>query len=355
MISLSLIILDIFLQFSGYVIHVIHLYYFSSAIPYVIGPLLLIFVVAKVHNRPLKKVWLHFVAFGFYQLYLIFFYLQPRSFKAFSYLNIYHPEYLALTPEEFDALGMNLIEPATSDGLVVSVDPIGINAYSQELIMLHLAIYLIACFFIIISAFKERQVAIFSTGNHVLGWTRNLLVLLTSSLIFFGILSFFYGDRYFFLLAAYLAGIIYVVNFSVLRQSSFLAASTKAKRKYKSSSLTDDDARSMLDRLDAHMAATGAHLESATSLPSLAAELKTTSHHLSQALNSVRNQSFFDYLAAQRIAAAKELLADPSLAHLKIEEIAERVGYNSKSAFNNMFKRLTKKTPSAYRSESLEG
>ena len=34
---------------------------------------------------------------------------------------------------------------------------------------------------------------------------------------------------------------------------------------------------------------------------------------------------------------------------LTIEEIAERVGYNSKSAFNTAFKKITSQTPSVFR------
>ncbi|MCY7352459.1 MAG: helix-turn-helix domain-containing protein [Cytophagaceae bacterium] len=50
---------------------------------------------------------------------------------------------------------------------------------------------------------------------------------------------------------------------------------------------------------------------------------------------------------------AKRLLIDPTHAHLKMEEIGERVGYSSKSAFNGVFKKLTGQTPSAFRSSCL--
>ena len=39
------------------------------------------------------------------------------------------------------------------------------------------------------------------------------------------------------------------------------------------------------------------------------------------------------------------------MANLTIEEIAEEVGYNSKSAFNKTFKKITRLTPTQYRNK----
>ena len=61
------------------------------------------------------------------------------------------------------------------------------------------------------------------------------------------------------------------------------------------------------------------------------------------------NQSFFDFIATYRIREAEKILLDPDQNHLTVEEIAEEVGYISKSAFNKTFKRITGKTPSEYR------
>jgi YesN/AraC family two-component response regulator len=57
------------------------------------------------------------------------------------------------------------------------------------------------------------------------------------------------------------------------------------------------------------------------------------------------NQSFFELLAKYRITAAKELLLGDETGNLTIEEVAEKVGCNSKSAF----KTQTGKTPLEFR------
>jgi AraC-like DNA-binding protein len=54
--------------------------------------------------------------------------------------------------------------------------------------------------------------------------------------------------------------------------------------------------------------------------------------------------------AEYRVEEAKRLLREQR--NVKVEEIAEQVGYNSKSSFNTAFKKLTGKTPSEFRSEN---
>ena len=90
-------------------------------------------------------------------------------------------------------------------------------------------------------------------------------------------------------------------------------------------------------------------LSSTASLSGLSKEIKESSHHVSQVINEKLNQSFFEMLAAYRVEEAKAILKTELGKKLTIEEVAERVGYNSKSAFNTAFKKFTSQTPSAFR------
>jgi len=58
-------------------------------------------------------------------------------------------------------------------------------------------------------------------------------------------------------------------------------------------------------------------------------------------------------IAEYRIEEAKTILQDPSQSQLTIEDIADEVGYNSKSAFNRSFKKFTGLTPSEYKDKEL--
>jgi YesN/AraC family two-component response regulator len=93
-------------------------------------------------------------------------------------------------------------------------------------------------------------------------------------------------------------------------------------------------------------------LQPSFSLPDLADQMHVTVHQLSQVINEGLGKSFFEMAAEYRIEEAKTLLKEKS--NIKIEEIAEQVGYNSKSSFNTAFKKITGKTPSEWRN-SLPG
>jgi len=59
-------------------------------------------------------------------------------------------------------------------------------------------------------------------------------------------------------------------------------------------------------------------------------------------------------LAKYRVEEAIRILSDDKKNKKTIEEISEMVGYNSKTAFNNAFKKLTGITPSEFR-KSITG
>ena len=60
-------------------------------------------------------------------------------------------------------------------------------------------------------------------------------------------------------------------------------------------------------------------------------------------------KSFPDFINQYRIEEAKKRLLDPAKKHYTVLAIAEEVGFNSKSSFNNVFKKHVKMTPSEFR------
>ncbi|MBL7994644.1 AraC family transcriptional regulator [bacterium] len=123
--------------------------------------------------------------------------------------------------------------------------------------------------------------------------------------------------------------------------------------KYKNNKLTEDDRRKYLQRLNSHMETDKPFLNPEISLESLADEISVNPRTLSQIINETHNKSFKSYILEFRIKESMEMLADSNYSELTVLEILYKVGFNSKSSFNNQFKLYTDLTPQEYRSKYM--
>ena len=103
----------------------------------------------------------------------------------------------------------------------------------------------------------------------------------------------------------------------------------------------------VLDLLDNDKVFTDAEI----SLNKIADRLNINSKYLSRLLNDRLNISFPDLINTYRINESKKLLL--KYPEKTIQQIMYEVGYNSKSAFNNHFKKNTGYTPSEFRLNSV--
>ena len=89
------------------------------------------------------------------------------------------------------------------------------------------------------------------------------------------------------------------------------------------------------------------------SLQDLSAELNSNLNYMSQTINAISKQSFFDFINTYRINHAKALLVDVSFSHYSVEGIGKESGFRSKSAFYNAFKKYCNMSPAVYRNKFL--
>jgi len=122
-----------------------------------------------------------------------------------------------------------------------------------------------------------------------------------------------------------------------------------ASKKYAKSSLSEEDKTEILNKLLNGMDVEKYYRNNLISQSQISRKLLIPAHHISQVMNEKLHQSFFEFIALYRIREAEQILSNPENSHLTIEDIAEAVGYNSKSAFNKTFKKITGKTPSEFR------
>ncbi len=83
-------------------------------------------------------------------------------------------------------------------------------------------------------------------------------------------------------------------------------------------------------------------------LNDLAAKLKIQPHVLSKVINDGFDKNFFDLVNTYRIEEFKRRIEDPRYKNYTLLSLAFEVGFNSKTAFNRSFKKITNQTPSDF-------
>ncbi|WP_046573643.1 helix-turn-helix transcriptional regulator [Spirosoma radiotolerans] len=345
MLSLSAVIGEMFLCYSNYMFRLLAFVDFSEPLNFAMGPLFFLFVFARIRGR-LPKRWLwHFVPAALWAINAVSWLYQPVEVKYNNYLNAYHPE----------------LPFAAEPAYYIPEDFFNLRDYIDEMTLLSCLIYNILALILIHQAYRQADKPFWQNSPIRLAQLRNqcMLFLILPALIVI-IKPQFYEDLGDYLLACYLTLIIYSTSIRVMAGSNYfidepevsppmLELPTETKKKYEKSALSEEVEDAVLGKLNRLLEAEKPYLDSDMSLPKLAARLDTSPHNLSQLLNDRLGQTFFDWLATYRIAEAQRLLNEAATANLKIDEIAERVGYNSPSAFHTAFKRLTNQTPAQYR------
>jgi|GEM_PF-926952 len=85
----------------------------------------------------------------------------------------------------------------------------------------------------------------------------------------------------------------------------------------------------------------------------LATKLQLPSYQVSQAINLSLNKTFYDLINRYRVDEAKRLLLDARTANYTILSVGFEAGFNSKTTFNTVFKKITGLTPTDFRKREV--
>ena len=336
---LALNIFEEWLNNTGYIVKVLAITNFSEPTNFVLGPLLYLYVVNSLNPEGKRKEWVHFLFAIFWMIYMIFQFIQPNEIKYNSYVDTKHPDWGFLNVP-----------------FKISDDPIGIRDYCNQLTAVQLIIYLTAVIVVMIKKLRSLGQTLINTDNEPLIVLRNTLIhfllifiIFISTKIYFGMGSDLGG----YLIAAYISFMIYSTSYQVLNRSEFfnhpVSFLTFPMMKYQKSSLSDEKKDFILSKIRKEMEGNTYFTNNLASLTGLAKQINESSHHVSQVINEKLNKNFFELLASYRVEHAKKLIEMDKESKLTVEELADIVGYNSKSSFNNAFKTITSQTPSEYR------
>lgn len=138
--------------------------------------------------------------------------------------------------------------------------------------------------------------------------------------------------------------LIYFSIIIVLNKGFIINLSSK---KYEKTGLKEDENLRIKKELDVLLQKEKVFKNNNISLAKIAKSLNASTHALSQVINENYHKTFFELIGQYRIEESRALLKNEP--ETKISDIAFDVGYNSLSAFNTAFKKVTGKTPSNYR------
>ncbi len=122
--------------------------------------------------------------------------------------------------------------------------------------------------------------------------------------------------------------------------------------KESSGRLDEDRAKKIYERIRQTVRTKGLYLEPTLRLKELSDEVGESTHTISEVINRVGDQSFFDFINGYRVEHLKQLLDQPNKKQFTILALGLESGFNSKASLNRIFKSVTGLTPLQYQKKT---
>lgn len=322
----SLVIILGSLHFSGKTIHAIHLFRLDSPFHYLLGPAIYFYTYTILHpNFKYRTIHLlHLLPFLLNFIELLPFYLSSPENKVANYL-VFLNKGSVIMP--FHYLMKTFL----------------------------FSFYFIAQFFLL-KKYRLVELIENKTNSYLFYW---FIIYMSSQFILIagvfldlitGLKLFEDPYRFSMLMIAFFhfSVIIGLLLFPELLYGTF-AVDTKVAEKYSRSKLTDTEKNQILNLLyDFIKREDKPFLNEKITLVEVSKLLNVGPHQISQVINEKTNNNFNDFINSYRIEESKKLLISASHSNLTIDAIAQKAGFNSKSAFYRAFKKNAGITPKEF-------
>lgn len=327
----GIVFLDTYFCYTGLIKNILFLNDATEFLVLLIFPFTYFSIYGLIKRTPItfKANWWHFILPIGYFLTQIPFYLAPLSVKYNAYLGAYFPELTSVAvPKTF-----NYSYHYTKD-------------IFDWLILFSISLYAIISLKLVWSERSKNASNKTKSKSSKYIFTRNSAIILLLLLIF--IFSIFYsydddgGDHY---IVFFQAIIAFATTYLIMSESRFFEKSWIAD-KYETLGNSKNDVS--FEEIQKYVDSEDYFLLQEASLNNLALLLKTHPNQISKIVNLENESNFNDYINQKRVNVTKTRLTDANYAHLTIEAIGSSVGFKSKSAFYNAFKKHTGTSPSAF-------
>ena len=332
---ISIQILDFFSAYSLLTLKFPHFLDISTPLTLATGPLLY-FIYHYYNKHRLPSNWfLHiFPVLIFFVNHLFYFLEDPNN----KYNSLVLSRGLELPLREAQAVKIS--------------DPLDLMQYGGELIAISLGIYSILILVELSKIIKKSNYTFWKIKNQTIKWLRDF-ALLTSGLVLYVVIDqiFIRTPKTEYIIASYLTILTYFTSLQLLRNSILLNIPF-TKNKYQNSALDCELKELIKARIIKHMENESPYLNNLFSLPQLAKNVSASPNNVSQILNELFNQSFYEFINTYRIKVAEKYLTDMRYSNINIEEIGFKVGFNSKNTFYKAFKKQKGKTPLQFKKQT---
>jgi len=345
----SIVLVGLIINDLGYSFRIPHIYMIFIAIPFLIGPLHFLFALHLIHPKRRIRVQdsIHFIPAILVLIFLL--------------LNHY---------ENWIAF------PLQSQMDKQAVLPPGLLKFNWT-IALHAFFYIGLTFRLLILHSRKIKQMFSSIEKLKLNWVYLISYMALICIIIFSfenlMMSMGINFSNFYMLSSIIVALyVYSFGYVVLIRSEVFTdpvinrsmnqisaqkshiAPPPIHPKYYKSGLQRDEAIEHKQKLLQFMEEEKPYRDNGLTLNQLSSMLDLSPHNLSEILNTRVKQNFFDFVNSYRIEEVKNDLLDPEKKHLTILGIAFDAGFNSKTAFNTIFKKYVHMTPSEFRKRRTE-
>ena len=324
-----LVFLDVYLCYTGLMKHVIHLNDSTEFLVLLITPTLYFFLFTLLERKPitLKKHWPYFVLPILYAISQINYYLSPIEVKLNAYLGAYHRD-------------LGFVEVPGDMNYSYHF----IKNQFRWLVMFSFAFYLVLSLLLVIKTRKKGWVSPKNIKVDKYIFSRNTVIFFFVLMLSLFIIYLNYDDDG----GDHIIGIIqtvtiFLTSFFILSESRFFEKSWIAE-KYETLASNSIE----FENIENFMMESQYYSQQDVTLKKVAEKLETNGNAISKLINSKTGVNFNDYINQKRIALSQQRLLDPEFKHLTVEAIGQSVGFKSKSAFYNAFKKHSGQSPSAF-------
>lgn len=327
---LALNLIDLLLKYNGYDSYYRSLALVDDAFVLLYGPLIYLYSYSVIYKDVHWKTswWWHFVPF----VLLAGFMLLAQN----------------LQPQEVQTQLLEDIEQGALPQIILVL---------MSLTFLHPLIYLMICFRMLRRyrlAIRQRFSNVSSIDLKWLDFTLwSVLLLLLIAALHAAAPAVLTRSYVYLSLLLMIIWLLFFVNrwlWKALKYSGLFEGIARGPdEKYQGSTLSIQERERLASALELHLQQDKPYLDSDLTIDQLAQSVNVTPKILSQVINQSYGKHFFEWINEYRIREAQKMLIERPQA--TVLEILYQCGYNSKSSFNNFFKRITGTTPSKFRAQ----